>query len=423
MRILLLGADGFIGRHLAFAFRAAGHEVIASARRTDRLEAMGFQVLAADLGDPATHDPVFWRSTLAGGTHVVNAAGLLTGTEAAFAAVHHDAPAALYGAMDGGWGVLISAIGIDAHTPFARWRRAGEAVARAAGAVTILRPGLVLADTSYGGSSAVRAFAASPLRRPLIGTGREPFNPIHADDLAAIILACLSAPPGPGPANGGWEVGGPEVLSQDALSALIRRWLGLRPTPPLHLPLPVARWIGRIGDALRIGPLSATAVDQLAVGVKADPGPLLRALPIRPEAVSRFIFRRPAGTQDLWQARLFLLKPLIRLSLVVLWLVSGLLGIILPVADFPPALAGLPMPLLWAAARLGGAADLLLAWLLLRNIAPRATAIAQIALVGAYTIGLSVLAPSLWLAPFGELLKNLPLFVLLLTHLALCEER
>jgi len=213
------------------------------------------------------------------------------------------------------------------------------------------------------------------------------------------------------------------VLSQDALSALIRRWLGLRPTPPLHLPLPVARWIGRIGDALRIGPLSATAVDQLAVGVKADPGPLLRALPIRPEAVSRFIFRRPAGTQDLWQARLFLLKPLIRLSLVVLWLVSGLLGIILPVADFPPALAGLPMPLLWAAARLGGAADLLLAWLLLRNIAPRATAIAQIALVGAYTIGLSVLAPSLWLAPFGELLKNLPLFVLLLTHLALCEER
>mgnify|MGYP001332195943 CR=1 FL=1 len=204
MRILLLGADGFIGRHLAFAFRAAGHEVIASARRTDRLEAMGFQVLAADLGDPATHDPVFWRSTLAGGTHVVNAAGLLTGTEAAFAAVHHDAPAALYGAMDGGWGVLISAIGIDAHTPFARWRRAGEAVARAAGAVTILRPGLVLADTSYGGSSAVRAFAASPLRRPLIGTGREPFNPIHADDLAAIILACLSAPPGPGPANGGW---------------------------------------------------------------------------------------------------------------------------------------------------------------------------------------------------------------------------
>lgn len=423
MRILLLGADGFIGRHLAFAFREAGHEVIASARRTDRLETMGFQWLNADLSDPATHDPAFWRPTLAGGTHVVNAAGLLAGTEAAFAAVHRDAPTALYQALDGGRGVLISAVGIGADTPFARWRRTGEEVARSTEAITILRPGLVSADTSYGGSSALRAFAAFPFRRPLIGTGEEPFNPIHANDLAAVTLACLTDPPGPGPIGGAWEVGGPEVLTQDALSILIRSWLGLRPVRAMRLQLPLARLIGRAGDALQIGPLSATAVDQLAAGVLTDPGPLLRHLPVRPEGASHFLLRRPAGTQDLWHARLYLLKPLIRLSLAVMWLVAGLLGLFLPVGDFPAALAEVPAPLQWFAARAGGLADLLLAGLLLRNIAPRVTALAQLALVGSYTVGLSLLAPTLWLAPFGELLKNLPILALLLTHLALCEER
>ena len=96
MRVLVLGADGFIGRHIAFRLRAEGHAVLASARRTGPLARMGFEVLCADLTDPATHDPAFWRGALAGGVHLVNAAGLLTGSEAAFAAVHEAAPRAAY---------------------------------------------------------------------------------------------------------------------------------------------------------------------------------------------------------------------------------------------------------------------------------------------------------------------------------------
>ena len=50
--ILLLGAAGFIGQHIAFALRAAGYTVLASARNTTRPDAMGFQTLQADLTDP-----------------------------------------------------------------------------------------------------------------------------------------------------------------------------------------------------------------------------------------------------------------------------------------------------------------------------------------------------------------------------------
>jgi len=401
VKVLVLGADGFIGRHIAFHLRQAGHEVLAQARRIGALQAMGFATLKADLTDPATHDPAFWRPHLQG-AHLINAAGLLTGSAVQFRAVHLDAPKAVLAALDpGARAVLISAVGLSADTPFARWRRQTEALFQGQ---TILRPGLVMADTSYGGTSALRAFAALPFRVPVVGDGAQPFNPVHAADLAAIAAHHLTEPPAVA------EVGGPETLSLSDLTLLIRRWLGLPPRPVLHLPLPLARGLGRVGDALALGPISATAVAQLETGVTAAPHPMARG-------VSAFALARPAGTQDLWQARLYLLKPLVRLTLAALWLWSALLGLTLPASAFPEVDA----PALLA--RLGGVADLALGMALLRNWRPRATALAQLALVAAYTLGLTLLAPALWLDPFGALLKNLPILALILIHLALAEER
>ena len=56
---LVLGADGFIGRHIAPTLRAEGWTVIARARRTSRLGTMCFETLAADLDAPETSDPDF----------------------------------------------------------------------------------------------------------------------------------------------------------------------------------------------------------------------------------------------------------------------------------------------------------------------------------------------------------------------------
>lgn len=414
-RVLILGADGFIGRHLAFGLRAAGWQVTAQARQTGRLVEMGFATLKADLTDPATHAAAFWAAALPPGTALVNAAGLLTGTEARFAAVHRDAPRAALAVLQGS-AVLISAIGTGADTPFARWRRETEAVFAGH---TILRPGLVLADTSYGGSSLLRAFAALPWRLPVVGAGGQPFNPIHAADLAAMVAECLETPPGPGP----WEAGGPEVLGQADLALALRRWMGLPAARLLHLPPPLARALGRVGEALRMGPISATAVAQLEHGVLADPAPLLERIKTRPRGFSAFQAARPAGTQDLWQARLYLLKPLIRLTLAAMWLASAALGLFLPAAEFLPRLGALPGWVLEIMARAGGLADLMLGLALLRDWRPKGVALAQIVLVAAYTAGLTLIAPGLWLDPFGGLLKNLPVLALLLVHLALVEER
>jgi uncharacterized protein YbjT (DUF2867 family) len=163
-RILVLGADGFIGRQIAFALRAEGFHIVASARRTTRLARMGFEVLHADLARPETSTPDFWRPHLAEIDATINCAGLLTGSGAALKAVHLTAPSALYKARPKTCrALLLSAVGIDqAQTSFACIRREAEEQALATG-VTVLRAGLVLGETSHGGSSLARALAALPL--------------------------------------------------------------------------------------------------------------------------------------------------------------------------------------------------------------------------------------------------------------------
>ncbi len=420
--VLILGADGFIGRHLAFGLRSAGWQVRAHARNPNRLAQMGFETLALDLTSAAARDPAFWSETLNGVSHVVNAAGVLNGSDELFERVHVAAPEALYSALPtGGTSVLISAVGIDEpNTRFSRFRREGERVALAHGA-TVLRPGLVLGDTSYGGSSLLRALSAFPFCRPVVGNGTQAFNPLHAADLAKAVHHALLHPAPQTPI----EIGGPETVTQSGMSQTYRRWLGLRSVPVLPLPLWLSKAVGAIGDAMRLGPISRTAVAQLENGVKARKDPYVESLPEPPRGFSEFVFARPAGTQDLWHARLYLLRPFLRIVLAALWLFSGLLGLTLSPDTFLPLLpqSTLPEGLLVAMARLGGLADLALAFAILRGWRPKLIALLQLGMVLAYTIAFSVLSPALWQLPLGGLLKNIPILALIGTSAILEEER
>lgn len=256
-----------------------------------------------------------------------------------------------------------------------------------------------------------------PFRIPVIGDGSQPFNPIHADDLAEVVLECpTKSLPGTG------EIGGPDQITLAELTADIRNWLGLPQQPLHHLPLTAARFAGHIGDALRLGPISTTAITQLETGVLTDPTALLAQIKSRLRGVKSSFATRPAGTQDLWHARLYLIILLIRLTLAALWLASGLLGLFTPSSHFTQGIA-IPPILATTAARMSALADLGIAVALIRNLAPKPTARLQLALVAACTLGLTLIAPQFWPDPYGTILKNLPVLALILTHLALTEDR
>ncbi|WP_166417417.1 SDR family oxidoreductase [Cochlodiniinecator piscidefendens] len=420
-KVLLLGADGFIGRHIAFGLRTRGYHVLASARRTNRLSEMGFDTLQADLTAPETHRSDFWKPHLQDVKFVVNCAGLLTGSHTVFDAVHAKAPDAIYGALpEGARGVLLSAVGIDADTKFSHYRKLGESIAIKHN-ITILRAGLVMADTSYGGSSLLRGLASLPFATPVIGTGEQQLNPIHADDLCEVIHRCFSVNLAPQP----HDIGGPEYVSQSALIAKLRGWMGLPKTRVFKTPDTIARLVGRLGDFCKLGPISTIALDQFKSGVTANHSPLCDKLDYTPRGVSAFLNARPAGTQDVWHARLYLLRPILRFTLAFMWFISGLLGLFLPSQAFLPLLSEAPFSdtTLIFLARGGGCVDLLISAALIRGFALRKITWLQIGMVAGYTIGITLLSPMLWLLPIGGLLKNLPILVLLTLYMILEDER
>lgn len=426
MHILLLGAGGFIGRHILSELLASGHRVRAVARDVARLRDAepGAEWVAIDLARAT--DPKDWHTHLSGIDCVVNAAGVLRGPE--MAAVHVDMPRALHAACKGAGMrrvLLISAVSArpDVATDYARTKLAGEAALRDTGLRwTIFRPSLVVGETGYGGTALLRGLAALPLAQPLAGDGDFAFSPIHADDLArAVRIACEDL----------WYIGqsfepaGPETLSLRDLMARYRTWLGFGPSRFIRVPMPVMRALGRIGDLAGSGPVSTNSLTQLVAGNAADGAAFAQAIGFRPRSVAQMMRDRAAGVQDRWHARLFFLAPAIRWGLALLWLTSALLGLFAGRAQTLAWLAALGAPTSAALPLQIGTAllDLAIAALVLRDRTARTATPVQLATATGYTLALTLALPALWADPLGPLLKNLPILLLILVHGAIGDRR
>ena len=305
--------------------------------------------------------------------------------------------------------------------PWASTRKSNSPVTAAlAHNVTALRCGLVLADTSYGGGSLIRALAAMPCFTP-VPNGSEPtFNPIHATDLGAVVDAALHTPPPTNPI----EVGGPETITLRDMLTHYRTWLGLLKTWVVTLPTALMQTISWLGDLCKMGPISRTSLKQINAGVLADTTAMRTEIGTTPRGFSTFANSHPVGTSDLWHVRLYFAKPATRLCLAVLWLASGILGLLLPTEQFL-SLLNTPIPdtILVAFARAGGIIDLLIAAALIRDWRHRQVTQLQFAMILGYTVVFTILNPALWLLPLGGLLKNTPILMLLIFHAILQKER
>jgi uncharacterized protein YbjT (DUF2867 family)/uncharacterized membrane protein YphA (DoxX/SURF4 family) len=413
MKILVCGANGFIGRHLCGALERAGHEVVRGVRVAASPKDVAID-FAQDLHEAA------WLPRLANVDAVVNAVGILQEEKGkSFAALHRDGPIALFKACERlgvKRAIQISALGgaeNDDHrlTPYMRSKRQADAWLMQSGLEwAILRPSLVV-GTDGASSALFRTLASLPIIA-LPGTGKQRLQPVHVDDVCAAVVRLLE----PGiEMRRLINVVGPEPMNYREMLAAYRRAMNLPVPVWLPIPMPVMRVSARLAAYLPQRVLSSDTLRMLEEDNVADSKPCSQLLGREPRGVSAWF----AGTVPAMlraQAVAAWALPMFRVALAIVWIITGLLSLgIYPVEQSLELLSqvGLRGPL--ASATLMSAALLDvgcgLATLFARG---RTLWRLQMALIVAYTMITTIFLPAYWLHPFGPILKNIPILALLL---------
>jgi uncharacterized protein YbjT (DUF2867 family) len=427
VRILLIGASGFIGRELFAALEQRGHRVVAAVRNPAAAPRFAWEApVTIDLNRDVTVEA--WLPRLEGIDAVVNCAGILQGSRGqSIQAIHDRAPAALFAACEQSGVrrvVQISAISADrdAGTAYALTKLAADDRLRASSLDwVVLRPSVVHARGAYGGTSAFRALAAYPFAIPVPGTGTQPFQPIWIDDLSQVVALAIESDV---LVRKTIDPVGPDTVALREILEDYRKWLGFERTRVINVPMWMVRIGARLGDFAG-GTFNSTALAQLEHGNTGDADAFVQATGIRALGWKKALATHPAHAQDRWHARLYLLRPLLRAALAALWLISAFAGAF-ALRDWAFAFAqALDVPIVAAGAilLLACIADFIIAWLLVRRWRPRTLALVQVLLIGGYTAVATLLWPSLWGEALAPLAKNLPIVVAALVLGAIEEER
>lgn len=189
MKIVLTGANGFIGGHIRTALEQQGHEVVACSRQS-----------GCDFNQMVQAED--WLPHLEGVEAVINAVGIIVETKGqSFDIIHRQAPSALFQACEQAGVqrvVQISALGADeqAFTAYQLSKKAADDTLRQSRLEWfILQPSLVYGEG--GASMAMFKQLASLPVIPLVGNGEYQVQPVHISDVVATVLRCLEGSAAP----------------------------------------------------------------------------------------------------------------------------------------------------------------------------------------------------------------------------------
>lgn len=431
MRVLLIGAYGFIGSEIARVALSRGITVVGLGRDI-RLAARllpDVEWVRCDLRD-MTH-PEVWFPLLKNIDAIVNASGLLQdGEGGSVAAVQFDAIKALIVAAErAGVGrfIQISAAGADSPSSefMASKADADKFLVQSTLNHVILRPGLVIGRNSYGGTRLIRMVAAMPFELDL--GFDDSIQCVAMNDVVEAVLIGIALPKN---VSATVDLVESTARSVPEIIAMHRRWLGLRKA---RMRVTVPSWIvsgaswtadllGRLGWR---SPLRSNAILALRQGIIGDTIATERHLSRRPYALDEILAANPTGIQDRVFARIDLLLPLMLASLVIMWAASGLATLVkLDDAVAIVVQGGVDRSLALLIAIVGAIADLILAMALLWRRTARTSLLLMLFLtLFIYLAGGTILLPHLWTDPLAPLAKAIPAAVLALVAWAALEKR
>lgn len=418
MNVLLLGAYGTIGHEIARDLLRHGHSVTGLARDAGFGATLEPNVrwIGADIATLTT--PAHWQTHLAGVDGIVNASGALqSGPRDNLGGVQRDAIAALVDAA-AACGTIrafvqISAPGASpsAATEFLRTKGEADAHLRTSALNwVVLKPGLVIAPTAYGGTSLVRALAAFPGVQPVV----LPASRIQTVSVADVARATRRALDDPRLGRQDFDLVAPQAESLRDIVLAFRRWLGFRaPSRVIEIPYGIARGVARAADiAGSLGwraPMRSTALEVLADDVVGDSAPWRAATGETLQTLDETLRDLPATRQERSFARMELLFPSLVVLFSAFWIASGVIGLWQSAAA-EAVLAPVTGMALASLAVVGGALlDIAIGVALLIRPLFRKACIAALAVSLLYmTLG-ALLTPALLADPLGPLLKILPI--------------
>lgn len=300
-KILVIGASGFVGRHLARALLAGGYAVRCLARTPSKVDALataGCEVVRGDVADPASVERA------------------LDGVRAVYVSIHtlsrQHAGTAGQGFMDVEQNglqnvvaacrthgarrlIYLTSLGVapDASSVWTRERwRVQQFLLNSGLDVTVLQPGQIVGAGGTGFDMMVSQARRSPAL--MLANGRQRWRNIAVDDLVYYLVGVLDDPRAYGQV---YEVGSDDVLTNDQMVDVAAELLG-RPRPAkIHLPRAVLGALAPLVE--RAGGLPKGAVkglvDSMGDDAIGDPTPIRQLLP-RPPLSYRQAVERALAT-------------------------------------------------------------------------------------------------------------------------------
>ncbi|HSN68911.1 MAG TPA: complex I NDUFA9 subunit family protein [Thermoanaerobaculia bacterium] len=259
--ILITGANGFVGRHLAKRLRQEGLAVRAVVRvpaKAQALADLGAEVVQGDINDAPS-----LTAAAQGCDRVVHLVGIIQeGRGFTFRSVHVEGTRnVLDAANQAGVKHFLyqSALGTreNARSEYHTTKFEAEKLVKAGGIpYTILRPSLIYGPGDLFTIRLAEMIKLSPVL-PVVGSGRSKIQPVYIEDVASCIVKILADGRYRGKT---YEIGGPEQLNYLEVTKAIAGALGVN-RPVVHVPMFIMGPMAKLAETFL--PKAPVTTDQL----------------------------------------------------------------------------------------------------------------------------------------------------------------